>query len=171
MRCESTANTVNGRQYVTVITGSGGTFGGLLGGKVAKIAKMDYRTMPRRVLTFALDGSAKLPPAPAPAKIVAPNDPEFRADQSIAGRGQMRFYMTGCATCHGMRLDPGGTAPDLRLSPAILDGALFKSIMMDGVLSYRGMPAYPELSEADTEAIRHFLRATAQTLPKAVPAK
>ncbi len=162
---------INGRQYVTVITGDGGTFGGLLGSKVAKIAKMDYRTMPRRVLTFALDGTEKLPPAPLPPMIVAPNDPDFRLDKPIADHGQVLFYKTGCATCHGMTLVPGGTAPDLRISPTILDGVLFKSILMDGVMAANGMPEYPELSEADTEAIRHFLRATAQTLPKEEPAK
>ncbi len=164
------AYSIDGRQYVTVLTGSGNAAGGLFAERIARIIQVDYRTMPRRVLTFSLGGTAKLPPAPPPPRVVAAQDPGFRPDQVVAGRGQMLFYMSGCANCHGMKLTPAGTAPDLRLSPTILDGGTFKSIVRDGALIPNGMPGFTELSDTDAEAIRQFLRSVAQTLPQAEPA-
>src|SRR3546814_2940563 len=53
---------VNGRQYITVLSGFG-TSGALFGEKVARFG-WQYRTQPRRILTFVLDGKAgPLPPA------------------------------------------------------------------------------------------------------------
>ncbi len=73
---------VNGVQYVTVLTGLSGA-GGIFNKSNQRFA-IDYRTMPRRVLTFALNGPATLPPAPPfPAHVVAA-DPGFVPDKARA---------------------------------------------------------------------------------------
>ena len=68
---------VNGKQYVTVITGNG-TSGGFLGSMLARFG-IDYRTQARRVLTFAIGGTGTLPPkTPYVAKAI--DDPAFKSD-------------------------------------------------------------------------------------------
>jgi quinohemoprotein ethanol dehydrogenase len=68
---------VNGTQYVTLLTGLG-TGAGLMASETAGAEKygIDPRSQARRVLTFALDGKATLPPA-LPAIPPAVEDPGF----------------------------------------------------------------------------------------------
>ena len=54
-----------GRQFVTVLSGMG-TSGAAFGPLLTQFG-VDYRTQARRVLTFALDGKATLPPGMPPA--------------------------------------------------------------------------------------------------------
>ena len=58
-----------GRQYVTVMVGLGTS----AAFEAATLSGMvpDYRSQRRRVLTFALGGSASLPPVPPPFKLTA----------------------------------------------------------------------------------------------------
>ena len=52
--------------------------------------------------------------------------------------------------------------PDLRVTPAIGNVALWNSIVLDGTLTDRGMVSFAaELDEPDTEAIRAYLVARA----------
>ena len=60
---------VNGRQYVTVLTGSGSQGGGILATGNAAY-RTDYR-LPRQVLTFAIGGAESLPPFELPAASTA----------------------------------------------------------------------------------------------------
>jgi quinohemoprotein ethanol dehydrogenase len=149
---------MNGRQYVTVITGAGGQGAGMqtLGNQGLDT---DYR-LPRRVLTFAIGGKDSLPALdrtpPAP-----PADPGFRPDTARAQAGAMLFGTRSCMVCHGWNAAAAGAAPDLRLSPTIADAATFRAIVKDGGLKMNGMPAFPELSDAEVETIRFFLRTRA----------
>ncbi|WP_231636051.1 hypothetical protein [Novosphingobium sp. ST904] len=72
---------MNGRQYVTVITGSGGNGAGINSPGNAAF-RTDYR-LPRRVLTFALDGKDTIPPFQLP-ELAAPADPDFKPDLARA---------------------------------------------------------------------------------------
>jgi quinohemoprotein ethanol dehydrogenase len=155
---------VDGRQYVTVITGNGASGAGINATGLANY-RTDYR-MPRRVLTFALDGQDQLPPAAPPSPLVAPNDPSYRPNPAMEQRGGMMFAMTYCIVCHGMNAIAGGAAPDLRTSPYPADRAAFHAIVRDGSLLSAGMPRYAELSAADVEAMRQYLRALGQQLPR-----
>lgn len=160
---------VNGRQYVTVITGNGSAPGGFYSKGIAGFG-MEYRTMPRRVLTFALNGKAKLPPAPPLRRLVAPHDPDFQLDKALAERGALLYRTTYCLVCHGPAGVSGGTAPDLRLSPVVRQGEAFKAVVRGGAMIPRGMPQFSELSDADLDALRQYLRGLGQALPKAAPA-
>jgi quinohemoprotein ethanol dehydrogenase len=56
----------------------------------------------------------------------------------------------------------GGFAPDLRASPVPLNADAFKAIVHDGGLVARGMPPFPEFSEADLTGLRHYIRQRAE---------
>src|SRR6266850_8584998 len=76
---------VNGRQYVTVLSGAGTSLV-LLGGNLEKFG-ISYSDQRRRVLTFALGGSAVLPDTP-PYHFVATADADYRSDPAAARRGE-----------------------------------------------------------------------------------
>jgi quinohemoprotein ethanol dehydrogenase len=153
---------MNGKQYVTVITGAGGQGAGMqtLGNQELNT---DYH-LPRRVLTFAIGGTDSLPKLdwtpPSP-----PADPDFKQDLAKAQAGAMLFGTRSCMVCHGWNAVASGAAPDLRLSPAITDAATFRAIVKDGGLKMNGMPPFGEMSDADLETIRFYLRARAQAYP------
>jgi quinohemoprotein ethanol dehydrogenase len=150
---------VNGKQYVTVLTGSGSQGGGILATGNAAY-RTDYR-LPRQVLTFAIGGADKLPPFELPA-LVPPADPDFKFDKERVMQGGMAFATNACLVCHGMNAIGGGAAPDLRYSPIIVNKESFKSIVKDGALKLNGMPPSPQVTDDQLEAIRYYLRALAK---------
>lgn len=148
-----------GRQYVTVITGMGTTAGM---DASALPLRVDYRTQPRRVLTFALGGKGALPRT-EPAHVTAVADPDYRADPAAEMRGAMVFGQ--CMTCHGMGADAGGgMAPDLRASSVILSAEALSSVLHDGALVANGMPRFAEFTPQQREDLRQFLRSRAAAM-------
>lgn len=157
---------VGGRQYVSVLAGYGSA--GAAFGTLSAQFGWDARTQPRRVLTFALDGEARLPPAPAPRERVATGDPTFKANAAAEERGGA-LWGDHCFFCHGAAAISGGFAPDLRESGTIVSYDAFKNIVKGGALLNNGMPRFEEVSDADIEAIRSFLRAQADKLRRGKP--
>lgn len=145
----------NGRQQITVLTGYG-TTGASFGPLVEKYS-LDYRTQKRRVLTFVLDGAARLPPVPPVAKAVPQPDPTFKTDATAAQRGAVTFG-TRCVVCHGFNMVAGGNAPDLRTSSVPLDADAFAGIVRDGALLPHGMPRFKDMSDVDREDLRQYIR-------------
>jgi len=158
------SHSVGGKQYVTVITGSGASGGGILSSGIANY-RTDYR-LPRRVLTFALDGQDQLPASDVPP-LKAPDDPTFVANPDLETRGATAFGMTGCLVCHGWNAVGGGSAPDLRGSPYPTNREAFHAVVQGGTLVSAGMPGFPEIPSDDIEAIRQYLRARAHQLTEA----
>ena len=110
------------------------------------------------MLTFALGGRAALPPAVSrPFRPIA--DPEFRPSAAVEN-GAAR-YRGHCLNCHGVDAVSGGFAPDLRESAFVLSADAFAGVVRDGMLVSRGMPRFENLSDADREALREYLRAQA----------
>lgn len=153
---------MNGRQYVTVITGSGGNGAGINSPGNAAF-RTDYR-LPRRVLTFALDGQDTIPPFVMP-DLVPPTDPDFKPDLARAQAGAMLFGTRACLVCHGWNAVGGGAAPDLRYSPIITDAATFRQMVKEGALKMNGMPPFPAFTDEELETMRFYLRARAQAAP------
>lgn len=150
IRAQPISYSFKGKQYVTVI--AGGRY--LTGQELVKVP--DYRTERRRVLTFALNGRARLPndaQEPAPYQ----DDVAFRIDPIRVKQGA-GVYAARCAVCHGFGAMSGGTAPHLLRSSVPLDLAAFNAVVRGGALLANGMPAYPELPEDDLDAIMHYLR-------------
>ena len=150
-----------GHQYVSVLAGYGAS--GAAFGSLAAQFGWDARAQPRRVLTFALDGGAKLPP-PIPRRArVATNDPTFAANTSAEERGGV-VYGNHCFICHGAGVVAGGAAPDLRESGSIVSSEAFMAIVRGGALLEKGMPRFQELSDVELEGLRNYLRQKAKML-------
>jgi quinohemoprotein ethanol dehydrogenase len=149
---------LGGRQYVSVLVGYGAT--NIMG---VMNAGWKYGAQPRRLLTFALGGTAALPPtAPQDFTVHALDDPSLKLDPDEVRRGGALF-MANCAGCHGLNaVSAGPPGPDLRESPVALGFDGVWSAVHEGALVSRGMPPFPELDEAQVRQIHAFIRAKAR---------
>jgi quinohemoprotein ethanol dehydrogenase len=152
---QPTTYMAGGKQYVTVIAGFRA-----VGGFNDPSHTWDYRSQKRRVLTFTLDGSAKLPDAPAPYRPAFVLDEAFSVDPQKVAIGA-EVIAGHCANCHGGRLEAGGTAPDLRTSAIPLSTEALTAVL-HGALVVNGMPRFDELTPEEIEGIRHYIRQRAR---------
>jgi quinohemoprotein ethanol dehydrogenase len=152
---------VDGEQYVSItagpLHGASAAFG-----SVSAQWGWDSRIHPRRLLTFKLDGKAKVPPTPPPVRAEPLPAPQFELDEAQVVAG-LRQYMR-CMLCHGPGAVAGGNAPDLRASPVLLSKEAFSDVVQGGTLVENGMPGFPELSDSALEQLRHYIRAKARGL-------
>lgn len=142
---------VNGKQYVAVLAGCGGVYG-----SACRLVDKDGRKPNLdRLLVYALDGTAKLPPAPASQPMVL-NPPPLTATPAQLESGHAK-YTRYCAVCHGYEAVSLGNQPDLRYSPLIGDEAWY-SVVLDGALRDAGMVGFAKaLTRADADDIRQYL--------------
>jgi len=152
----------SGKQYVTVIAGWRG-----MGSSSGVSPEWEYRLQPRRVLTFVLDGAAKLPPVQMRTSPFV-DDAKFVVDPQQAAIGAV-VAGTHCPLCHGVGLGSGGTAPDLRKSQVPLSTAAITAVLHDGALVPMGMPKFDELTPEQIEGLRHFIRQKAREAIAAQP--
>lgn len=147
---------VEGKQYVSILMGWGGT-GASMVGSIAAQHGWAYNAQTRRLFTFALDGQQTLPKANPPTfpKPVLAED--FEVDDALVETGSWLFKES-CMMCHGGGAVSGGYAPDLRASQIPLVADAFKSVVVGGGLRARGMPDFPDLSDDQLDALRHFIR-------------
>lgn len=144
---------VKGRQYVTFMAGWGGVFPLLMG----PFAKNGTKVRPEaRILTYRLDGRAKLPPAqlapaapPAPPALMFPEPARIEAGREL-------FNTANCAGCHGINAISGGIVPDLRyLTPRT--HADF-TLIVKGARSQKGMPSFHAvLDDGQIDLIHNYL--------------
>jgi len=153
-----------GKQYVTVLAGIG-TSAGVTSRWLPKL--YNYRTQPRRVLTFALGGTVQLP-AFEPSAIEPIEDPEYTADEQRANSGAI-VYAVRCLACHGAEAIAGGTGPDLRTSGTITSHEVFDQVVRQGVLIPAGMPKWEEMTDAELTDLRQYLRSRAQDMREGKP--
>jgi quinohemoprotein ethanol dehydrogenase len=155
--------TVNGRQYVTLLTGLG-TGAGLMASEIAGAEKygIDPGSQARRVLTFALDGKATLPAA-APAIPPMIGDPGFKPDARSSEAGES-IYDQRCWICHGKGVVGVIHAPDLRRSAIPLSAEAFADVVHDGRLTPAGMPTFGELTNEQLGDLRQYIRTEAAKL-------
>jgi alcohol dehydrogenase (cytochrome c)/quinohemoprotein ethanol dehydrogenase len=150
---------VNGRQYVTVLAGYGGS-SGLYAGE-ANWGPNGPRHNKSRVLTFALGGTAKLPP-PDMVKIENPEPPPQFADGATIRIGELA-YAHSCLYCHGGSAKGTGIIPDLRHSPLLGGKEAWAQVVADGALAEKGMVSFrTAYSPAEIDAIRAFVIERAQ---------
>jgi quinohemoprotein ethanol dehydrogenase len=153
---------VDGKQYVAVLAGWAG--GQMLLGSLSAQHGWVGRDHPRRLLAFALDAKAALPPSPPPTQVTVVDDPKFVLDPAKVETGK-QLFAKNCVICHGVAAVAGGAAPDLRASPVPLSAEAFTAIVQKGGLEARGMPMFDDLSDADLEAIRNYIRERARYEP------
>lgn len=152
--------TVKGKQYVSVLAGYGG--GGTDGLATDKAVWSYYA--PRRLLTFAIGGTAKLPPQTVPRSLAKTEIVDVQGQQldpKMAAKGEYIWYFS-CIACHGNRAEARGGAPDLRASAAAADLNTFKAILKQNVLVSRGMPRFDDLSDTDMENLYQYIRVSAR---------
>lgn len=144
---------VDGKQYVAILTGVGGGASNA-GGPLMASYGWRYGEG-RRLMVFALDGTAPLPDMPEPDRESA-RAPVPVVD-AAAKRG-MALYGDYCGICHGGQAINGGTTPDLRRSaPEILDN--MEQILIDGALAPMGMPKFAHvMTRQDARDIGAYLR-------------
>ena len=122
-----------------------------------------------RLLVYALNGSAQLPPAQKYTP--PPLDPPLATaspDLVRAGREQYSHY---CAACHGENGQTRGASfPDLTRTPLLNSQEAFDEVVLKGVRSERGMVSFAKVLNAeDTQALRAFIIARANELKQAGP--
>ena len=133
----------HGQQYVSVLVGYGGSAAAW--GSLMNVG-WKYGAQPRRLLTFALDGKAVLPPLPPrDMKVHALDKPSLKINAADVAAGHDLFI--ACAACHGLNLvSPGAPAPDLRELQIALDPDSLWSLVHGGALIDRGMPRIASFS-------------------------
>ena len=152
--------TASGVQFISILVGYGGATP-----FVSDLVNRGWKfgAQPRRLLTFALDGAASLPPtAPRDYIVHALDDPGLSVDEAQAADGRV-LYQANCAYCHGRLLISAGTpAADLRESALALHWESFRAVVKDGLLLPRLMPQFHELSDDKLRAIFIYVRSGAR---------
>ena len=150
---------VDGRQYVSLLVGYGGATP-----LVSQLLDRGWKfgAQPRRLLTFALDGSAQLPPgAPRDFSVHALDDSSLVIDAAAVDAGRVAFEHR-CAACHGRNLQSAGApAPDLRESQLALHWDTFQAVVKRGLLPQL-MPQFNDIPAADLHGIFMYIRAGAR---------
>jgi len=148
---------IDGKQYVAIMVGSGGSWG-MIGGD----ANTKGNNLPNisRLLVYAIGGNAQLPPAPPkPERKLSPPPATASAQTVAAGAGVFGTY---CGNCHGQGAVNLGILPDLRYSPALQSADAWRNIVLGGALEDGGMASFaPVLDNEAAEAARAFVIAQA----------
>lgn len=148
---------LDGKQYIAVSVGG--------------VAGDYYAPNYSRMLVFALDGKAKLPPTqPYTPRPLLPPPLDANATAADIQAGE-QLYGHNCAACHGDRGQTrGANFPDLTRTPMLYTQEGFNAVVLQGQLSSRGMASFGDaLKPADTFKIRNFLIDTANKLKNAPP--
>jgi quinohemoprotein ethanol dehydrogenase len=150
---------VGGKQYVSVLVGYGGS--SAVWGSLMDVG-WKFGEQPRRLLTFALDGKAVLPPSlPRNFAVHAVDDRSFNPNPKDVAMGHALFI--ACAPCHGRDLiSTGAPGPDLRESRIALDPNALWTIVHDGALIEHGMPRFATFTHDQVMQIYAYIRATAR---------
>ena len=150
---------VDGKQYIALLVGWGGSAS--VGSDVMNVG-WKWGANPRRLLVFALDGKATIPPGPKPTLVVnAVDDPAIRIDPVAAETGHQLFL--ACALCHGRHAKSAGSpGPDLRESALALDKDAFLQVVKGGALLEKGMPRYDDLTREQALQIWMYVRSAAR---------
>jgi quinohemoprotein ethanol dehydrogenase len=150
---------VQGKQYVSVLVGFGGT--------TAAVSDMlnygwKYGQQTRRLLTFAIGGNKQLPKEPGRDMTLTPvDDPALVLDEASITKGRALGVM--CIACHGINLKGAGApAPDLRESAIALSEDDLWNVLHEGSLAPRGMPKFSILTRGQVHNIWSYIRATAR---------
>jgi quinohemoprotein ethanol dehydrogenase len=151
---------INGEQYVSILTGSGG--GDLFGGEplppIEIQASLTYNNF-GRLLVFKLGGNKTLP-IPNVRDNTVPEQKLMNASVEDIRNGESN-YNQYCAVCHGFVVKSAGGIPDLRKMSAGVHDA-FNQIVLEGLLASNGMASFSDvLTEQEVENIHHYVKARA----------
>ena len=151
---------IDGEQYVSILTGSGG--GDLFGGEplppIEIQASLTYNNF-GRLLVFKLGGNKTLPIPNARDKTI-PEQKLANVSVKQIQNGESN-YNDYCAVCHGFIVKSAGGIPDLRKMSAGTHDT-FNQIVLEGLLASNGMASFADvLSEDEIQNIHHYVKARA----------
>ena len=157
---------VDGEQYVAIMTGWGGSFSQGLGGVMPAKGKVGAG----QLLVFKLGGTATATvfPEPAPVAQQAPSD---TAKPETITKGEELYYIY-CLPCHGEGAVAGPNYPDLRHSTFVQSQATFDAVVLQGALASKGMSSFSDkMSTQDAAALRSYIihRANTKTAKDTAP--
>jgi quinohemoprotein ethanol dehydrogenase len=150
---------IDGEQYVAVAAGWGG--GAIAGPRVEEAAITRYHNE-GRVLAFKLGGQAPMPRnQPRDTTVPVPLAVTASAEELESGK---TLYHDNCGLCHGFFAESSLVVPDLRYLSAERQQA-FRQIVLDGILSPRGMPSFAEfLTPEEVGLVQQYISSEAQEL-------
>lgn len=151
---------VDGKQFIALPVGWGGMASfGLEAFQHGWRYKEDVR-----MLAFALDGTAALPPPIGRRGRFNPVDlGDTVIDATQAGRGFEVYHQASCATCHGgMAVSTGAAGPDLRESSMLTSYSAFRAVVAEGALLHKSMPVFDDLSETELKSVFEYVRSEAR---------
>jgi quinohemoprotein ethanol dehydrogenase len=145
-----------GTQYVSILVGWAGPNPYAMG---IMPTGWRYNAQPRRLLTFKLDGAAKLPEtAPYDETVHPVDDPAIQLVAADVAAGGTLFNLN-CGGCHGKDAESSGApGPDLRESGLAMNREAMWSVLHDGALLSKGMPRFAAFTEAQVGQIQQFIR-------------
>lgn len=148
-----------GKQYVSILVGYGGATAAF--GQFMNVG-WKYGAQPRRLLTFAIGGRARLPPsARRDMKVHAIDDADLVLDEADVAAG--RTLSIQCAACHGVGFSsPGSPGPDIRESAIALRLDTFSELLKSGALLPNGMPKFAHLTDEQMWELHAYVRARAR---------
>ncbi len=131
---------VDGTQYVAVLAGWGGP-------EVLMTGPLGVGSVgPGRLLVFALDGTATLPPPMPPLPPIEAPTFEVAATAADVEAGRI-LYLNNCWGCHGEDA-VASIVPDLRRSTSEVHGQ-YEDIVLGGLRAALGMPAFDDRLDAE----------------------
>ncbi len=147
-----------GKQYVSILVGWGGTSAAMSG--VLDVG-WKYGAQPRRLLTFVLDGKARLEPsAPRDMKVHALDDPALVLSEADVAMG--KGLSIACMSCHGAGFrGAGAPGPDLRESAIALRLDTFTQMVREGRME-KGMPQFKWMTDDQIRGVHSYIRARAR---------
>jgi alcohol dehydrogenase (cytochrome c)/quinohemoprotein ethanol dehydrogenase len=148
---------IDGKQYVAILVGSGGSWG-MIGGD----SNIKGNNLPNisRLLVYDIGGKETLPAAPPrPERKLSPPPATAPAKTVAAGAAA---YGTYCGNCHGVAAFSLGILPDLRYSGALNSAEAWRDIVLGGAREENGMASFaPVLNNDQADSIRAFVIAQA----------
>jgi quinohemoprotein ethanol dehydrogenase len=145
---------VDGKQYVSIAVGWGGSFG--------LSERASDKTRPGTVYTFAVGGKAPLP-AFAEVRLQALVS-GVKYDPADVAAGQA-LYVSHCVLCHGVPgVQRGGNIPNLAyVGPEIIN--TIDKFVFGGVMKQQGMPDFTgKLTPEDLPKLKAFIQGTADAI-------
>lgn len=143
---------IDGVQYISIMAGWGGVYGVAFG----RAAKAVHGEGPGRILTYRLDGKARLPKVIKLARGLPEPLKPLAVSAEVVQHGKA-LYQRNCSMCHGFGMVGGGVLPDLRYSsPEVHE--MWNDIVIGGAFADNGMAGFADLlSKDDAQAIRAYV--------------
>ena len=142
---------VEGEQYIAIMAGWGGPAFNTLKGNEALLAYSNAG----RIMSFKLDGQKVVLPTAVVARGEFPSPPKMQASDETIEQGRQNYVMH-CGACHGM-YGSLPMLPDLRRLTQEKH-AVFKNIVLDGILEENGMPNFSgDLSAEQVDGIQAYI--------------